>query len=113
MVGQCLKDHMAEIRLEVGSGRWNYNDYIGNFKALHPRYEKFIAGTGGSKASLSMADFSIVILAKTLALPVISMETACAHNLHTKSCKIPDVCAAEGVLHMTFNDFLRSEGIRA
>jgi hypothetical protein len=110
-VGQCLKDHMAEIRLEVGSGDWSHELYISNFQKLHPKYQKFITGTGGSKASLSMADFSIVVLGKTLALPVVSMEIACGHNLHTKSCKIPDVCMAEGVLHMTFNDFLRSEGI--
>ncbi len=111
-VGQCLKDHLTEIRLEVGAGEWNYNSYISHFKTLHPKYQKFIAGTGGSKASLSMPDFSIVILGKALALPVISMELPCAQNLHTKSCKIPDVCSAEGVLHMTFNEFLRAEGIK-
>ena len=61
--------------------------------------------------SLSMPDFSIVMLGKALALPVISMETACAQNPSTKSRKIPDVCTAEKVVHMTFNDLLRAEGI--
>ena len=51
------------------------------------------------------------MLGKALALPVISMETACAQNPSTKSRKIPDVCTAEKVVHMTFNDLLRAEGI--
>ena len=110
-VGQCLKDHEAEIRLEVGAGDWGFPSYLAHCAELHPKYEPFINGTGGSKMSLSMADFSIVMLGKTLALPVVSMETACADNPGTKSRKIPDLCAAEGVVHMTFNDLLRAEGI--
>ena len=111
-VGQCLRDHSAEIKLEVGAGNWNYAGYIANFQKLHPKYQHFIAGTGGSKASLSMPDFSIVILGMTLALPVVSMERPCAQNLHTKSRKIPDLCNAEGIVHMDFNELLRAEGIR-
>jgi hypothetical protein len=110
-IGQCLKDHEAQVKLEVGSGDWDYTSYLVHFDALHAKYEPFINGTGGSKLSLSMADFSIVMLGKALALPVISMEIACANNPTTKSCKIPDVCNAENVAHMTFNDLLRAEGI--
>ena len=110
-VGQCLRDHEAEIKLEVGAGDWDYAAYLATFDALHPKYEPFINGTGGSKMSLSVPDFSIVILGKTLALPVISMETPCAQNPNTKRRKIPDVCATENVVHMTVNDLLRAEGI--
>lgn len=110
-VGRCLKDHEAQIKLEVGSGDWDYTSYLAHFDALHPKYESFINGTGGSKLSLSMPDFSIVMLGKALALPVISMEVACANLPNTKSRKIPDVCKAENVAHMTFNDFLRAERI--
>lgn len=110
-VGQCIVDHEAEIKLEVGAGNWDYTAYLANFDALHPKYEPFINGTGGSKMSLSIPDFSIVMLGKTLALPVISMEVACAHNPSPKSREIPDVCTAENVVHMTFNDLLRAEGI--
>ena len=111
-VGQCIKDHEAEIKLEVGSGDWDYQSYLANFNKLHPKYESFINGTGGSKASLSIADFSIIMLGKTLSLPVVTMETPCMQNAHTRSRKIPDVCNAEGVTPMTFNDLLRAEGIR-
>lgn len=110
-VGQCLRDHEAEVKLEVGAGSWDYQSYLAHFDALHPKYEPFINGTGGSKMSLSMPDFSIVMLGKALALPVISMEIPCAHNPNTHSRKIPDVCSAENVVHMTFNDLLRAEGI--
>ena len=111
-VGQCIRDHESKIKLEVGSGNWNYQLYLANFNALHPKYQRYITGTGGSKASLSMADFSIVILAKTLALPVVSMEVPCAHNPDSMKRKIPDVCTAENVAHMTFNELLRAEGIK-
>lgn len=110
-VGKCIRDHESEIKLEVGVGGWDYSSYISHFNALHQKYEPFINGTGGNKMSLSMPDFSIVLLGKTLALPVVSMEKACAHNPGTRRRKIPDVCAAEQVIHMTFNDLLRAEGI--
>jgi len=110
-LGQCLKDHEAEIKLEVGSGNWDYTAYLANFAALHSKYEPYINGTGGSKMSLSIPDLSIVVLGKTLSLPVISMEIPCANNPNTKRRKIPDVCATESVAHMTFNDLLRAEGI--
>jgi Domain of unknown function (DUF4411) len=110
-VGQCLKDHEAEVKLEVGIENWDFQSYLAHFDALHPKYEPFINGTGGSKMSLSIPDFSIVMLGKALALPVISMEFPCAQNPNTRSRKIPDVCNAEKVAHMTFNDLLRAEGI--
>jgi hypothetical protein len=110
-VGQCLLENESVIKLEVGTGDWDFPTYLSNFDALHPKYESFINGTGASKMSLSMPDFSIVVLAKTLDLPVVSMETPCANNPNTKRRKIPDVCKAENVIHMTFNDLLRAEGI--
>jgi len=111
-LGQCIRDHEAEIKLEVGSGDWNFEDYLAIYDGLNPKYESFINGTGGSKASLSVPDFSIVCLGKALALPVVSMENPCAQNVGTKSRKIPDVCVAESVVHLNFNDLLRAEGIR-
>lgn len=110
-VGQCIRDHEAEIKLEIGAGDWDYVAYLALLDELFPKYEGFINGTGGSKMSLSMPDLSIVILGKTLALPVVSMEIACAHNPGSQRRKIPDVCIAENVVHMTFNDLLRAEGI--
>lgn len=111
-VGQCIADHKAELVLELNAGDWDWTAYLQHYNALYPKYEGFIAGTGGSKASLSVPDLSIVLLGKTLALPVVSSEVACAHQVGTRSRKIPDVCQAENVQHMTFNDLLRAEGIK-
>jgi hypothetical protein len=110
-LGQVIKNNEPRIKLEIGYGDWNYDEYLSYIAKCHPTYEPYINGTGGSKVSLSFPDFSIVMLAKTLSLPVISMETACAHQLNSKKRKIPDVCFFEGVRHMTFNEFLRAEGI--
>ena len=109
--GQFLKDHEPKIKLELGAGNWDYATYLVYLNNLHPKYERFIHGTGGTKTSLSMEDFSIVMLGKALALPVISMETRRAKNLGSRKFKIPDVCDAEGVVHMTFNEMLIAEGI--
>lgn len=111
-IGQSIKEHKAQLILEVGDNSWNFESYIDILNRLYPKYEPFISGTGGSKVSLSMPDLSIVILAKTLNLPLISMEKPCAQNNGTKKRKIPDVCSAEGVHHMEFNDFLRKERIK-
>ena len=53
---------------------------------------------------------SIIALAKTLELPVLSMETR-VRDSNSKKRKIPNICDEEGVPHIIFNDFLRNEGI--
>jgi hypothetical protein len=110
-LGQVIRNNESQIRLEIGFGNWNYDGYLSYIAKSHPTYEPYINGTGGSRASLSFPDFSIVMLAKTLSLPVISMEIPCAHQPNSRKRKIPDICVLEGVKHMTFNEFLRAEGI--
>ena len=112
VLGNFIKAHKAEMVLEIGKDEWDSSQYLTNFDQYYPNYEKFIAGTGGSKVSLSVPDFSIVILGKTLSLPVLSEEKRVAHQPASQKCKIPDACDGIGVKHMTFNDFLRDENIR-
>ena len=57
-----------------------------------------------------MNDISIVALAKTLDVPLVSMETKSGKDA-VKRRKIPDVCLLEGVEHLDFNEFLRREQI--
>jgi hypothetical protein len=111
-VGNCVQVHKDKLLLEIGNDSWDWETYLQTYREAYPKYEPFISGTGGSKVSLSVPDFSIVIMAKTIRLPVVSMESPCAHQVGTRKRKIPDVCAAEGVRHMTFNDLLRAEGIK-
>ena len=58
-----------------------------------------------------MNDISIIALAKVLALPVVSMETL-IRQPEAKWRRIPNVCLAENVEHLSFNDFLRRENVR-
>lgn len=60
-----------------------------------------------------MNDLTIIALAKTLGLPVISSEKKTNVGQESdKRQKIPDICDKEGVTHLSFNDLLRAEGIR-
>jgi hypothetical protein len=53
-------------------------------------------------------------LAKTLKLPVVSSEKRLNSMQDSeKRQKIPDICDKEGVVHMSFNDLLRAEGIKS
>ncbi len=58
-----------------------------------------------------MNDLTIIAMAKTLGLPVVSMEKAVSEAPGTKKRRIPNICKAEGVLHLGFNDFLHQEGL--
>jgi hypothetical protein len=60
---------------------------------------------GGRKGTVGLNDVSIVALAKTLGLPVISMESPNFQSTD-KRVRIPGLCAKEGVEHLTFNEFL-------
>jgi hypothetical protein len=64
----------------------------------------------GSRKTVCLNDISIIALAKTLNVPVVSMEervTAGSKKLH-----IPDVCDLEGVEHLRFSEFLRKEKLK-
>jgi uncharacterized protein DUF4411 len=109
-VGQCIKDHKAAMLLEVG-GDWDWGTYITHVNNMEDTHHDYISEyCGGSKRTVCLNDISIVALAKTLGLPVVSMEekvTAGSRKLH-----IPDVCDLEGVEHLNFSQFLRKEELK-
>jgi Domain of unknown function (DUF4411) len=55
---------------------------------------------------------SIIALALALEVPVVSMESYVTAR-DAKKQHIPNICAREEVEHLTFNGFLRMEGIMA
>jgi hypothetical protein len=111
-VGDCLRDNQVNLLLEVNEAGWPVVDYIEHAARIQVDHAKFIReNLGGKKGTVGLNDISIIALAKALALPVISMEKAKAHQTD-KLRQIPDICAVENVPHMTFNDFLRAEGIQ-
>jgi hypothetical protein len=111
-VGECLISNEQALRLEVGDDSWDYTTYLEHVTRMQVEYAAFIRENhSGKKSTVGLNDLSIIALAKTLALPVVSMEKAKAHQTD-KLRQIPDICALEKVPHMTFNDFLRAEGIQ-
>lgn len=111
-IGDCIKDNEPNLRLEVGDASWDFPTYLEHATRLQVEYAAFLRENhSGKKSTVGLNDLSIIALAKTLALPVISMEKAKAHQ-SDKWRQIPDICAAEKVPHMNFNDYLRAEGIQ-
>lgn len=58
-----------------------------------------------------MPDLTIIALGRTLGLPVVSMEVTALPSPDKR--RIPDICDLEGVVHHTFNEFLKIERIGA
>ena len=67
--------------------------------------------TGGSARTICLNDLTIIALAKTLGLPLVSMERLVSEEPGSKKRRIPNICNAEGVKHLAFNNFLRREGL--
>ena len=110
-LGKCIQDNKGQILLEVGDVSWDFQAYINHFVRMQKAHHAHISeySHSGSKRTIDLPDLSVIALAKCLELPVVSMEVT-AHPSPDKR-RIPDICAAEGVVHHTFNDFLRFEKI--
>ncbi len=75
-------------------------------------HKEFISEyTGGSSKTIGLKDLTIIALGKSLNLPVVSMEIRVRQRSDKKR-RIPDICDAEGIKHLSFNDYLRSENFR-
>ena len=109
--GECLNDNQELLLLEVGGASWDALAYIAHYKRMQKEYAPFLSeySHGGSKKTIGLKDLTIIALAKTLGLPVVSMEKSVLPSDSKR--RIPDICQAEEVAHYTFNEFLRLEGI--
>jgi Domain of unknown function (DUF4411) len=112
-IGECIKANKANLVLEIEEETWDWPTYLAHIERMRITYKDVISEYNGNrKNTVCLNDLSIVALAKTLGLPVISSE----RKLQTaqdsrKRQKIPDICDLEAVPHMSFNEFLRKEGI--
>ena len=109
-IGDCLRASKSALQLEVGDEGWDFITYLEHTNRMQDDHKTVISEfNSGQKGTVGLTDLSIIALGRTLGLPVISME------LHkppgSKWQRIPNVCATEGVEHLTFNDFLRRERI--
>jgi hypothetical protein len=111
-LGACISDCEDLMKLEVGDVRWEWKSYVAHMKRMENDHHEFISEyNGGSKKTIGLTDMTIIAMAKAMHLPCISMEHRVL-EANAKKQKIPNICDREGVHHMTFNGFLRAEGIR-
>jgi Domain of unknown function (DUF4411) len=111
-VGECIKSCADAMCYEVGNDGWPWQDYLNCVERMRTVYRDVISEYNGNrKSTVGLNDISIIALAKTLKLPLVNMERPNTHQPSVKRMRIPDVCIAEGITPMNFNDFLRAEAI--
>ena len=109
-VGQSIKDNKSNILMEVGED-WDWGTYIDHCNRMEDEHHDYISEyCGGSKKTVCLNDLSTIALAKTLGIPVVSMEKEVTNG--SKKLHIPDVCKLQKVDHMTFSEFCRNEKMK-
>lgn len=100
--------------MEVGDESWDWRTYLRHYEEMKLRHEAVISEYNGNrKGTIGLSDLTIIALAKTLGLPVVSSEKKTSVDQDSnKRQKIPDICDKEGVAHLNFNDLLRAENIK-
>jgi hypothetical protein len=112
-IGECLKANGDNVQMELEED-WNWAIYLNHYEEMKVRHQAVISEYNNNrKGTIGLNDLTIIALAKTLGLPVVSSEKKTSVDQDSgKRQKIPDICAKEGVVHLSFNDLLRAEGIR-
>ena len=108
-LGEFIGEQKEKLLLEIGEGEWPYLEYLENVKEMQIEFKDNIARSNQKKGDIGITDISIIALAKTLSLPLISSEKPVNVTSSSLKLKIPNVCAKVGVIHMDFNDFLREQ----
>jgi hypothetical protein len=110
--GEFIERNKDAILYEVNQGDWDWGKYLETSTAMAKRHENYISEfNGGSPKTICLNDLSIIALANTLGLPVLSMERKIIDPQSNKR-RIPNICEAENVVHYNFNEFLRLEGYK-
>lgn len=112
-IGEKLKEHNKSSCYEIGSDDWDWIQYLYHVENIRNGYKKYISEYNGNrKGTVSLNDCSIVCLAKTLKLPVASMEKPNRQPSLIRI-RIPELCERENVEHVDLNELLRKEGLTA
>jgi len=110
-IGDHIQSKKSELVLEIGDDSWDWNSYVERTIKIQDDFRNFISEYNGNrKSTIGLNDVTIVALADSLGVPLVSMESSAVNSIKNK--RIPDLCNDLKVQHMTFNDFLRSEGIK-
>jgi hypothetical protein len=110
-----MRANEEHLQLKIEEESWDWKTYVAHYERLKAKYTAVISEYNNNrKNTVGLKDLTIVALAKTLNLPVVSSEKKLsAMQESDKRQKIPDICDKEGVEPMTFNDLLRAEGIKS
>ena len=111
-LGPFIKGLEKTLVYEVNAGAWDSARYLAHAARMQVDHKAFIREhNGGGDRTICLNDLSIICLAKTLGLPLVSME-AKTEMRSPRVRKIPDICHIETVRHLWFNDFLTAEGVK-
>ena len=111
-IGKCIEQNKGKLVYEIRKGQWDWEFYIEHTNRMQAKYKPFISERNNNRARMiSLNDLSVIALGKTLDLPVISMEKRKAMNSTVRK-GIPDICDAEEIKHMDFNELLKAENIK-
>jgi hypothetical protein len=109
-VGECIRASKDRMLVEVDDCSWDSATYIFHFNRMRKAHHDWIAeySMKSPAKTIGLNDLTGVALAKTLKLPIVSMESSAAPSPKHK--RIPDICALESVIAYDFNTFLKIEG---
>jgi hypothetical protein len=111
-LGDFISTLRDTILCEVGIDGWDWRTYITHTNRMQVSYRPFISEFNMNvKGTVGLNDISIICLAKTLGLPLMSMEKKTLMTSAARR-KIPDICVLEGIRPLTFSEFCRLEGLR-
>lgn len=111
-IGTALNECNGSCCFEVGKGSWNWAAYVETNNNWRKQFFDFISEYHGNrKNTIGLNDLSIVALAHTLGLPVVSMESPNLGQPSKTKLRIPDLCKAVNVEHFNFTQLCRKEGI--
>jgi hypothetical protein len=113
-IGDCIRENSAALQLEIEEETWDWQTYLAHYEDMKVRHAAVISEYNSNrKGTIGLKALTIIALAKTLELPVVSSEKKTSVDQDSgKRQKIPDICDKEDVTHLNFNDLLRAEAIR-
>ena len=112
MIGAALTSCNSSCCYELGKGSWDWNAYLATNDSWKKQFHQYISEYNNNrKNTIGLNDLSIVALAHTLGLHLVSMEVPNLGPKSTTKMRIPDLCIAVGVEHFNFTEICRKEGI--
>ena len=97
--GECIKANEDNLQLEIEEDDWDWKTYVSHYERMKTTYAAVISEYNSNrKNTVGLKDLTIVALAKTLEIPVVSSEKKLnAMQESDKRQKIPDIWIKRGL----------------